>query len=30
LDEMDQSHTDYGVGTGSKAIQRAKDRELYD
>ena len=30
LDEMDPSHKDYGVGTSSKAIQRAKDRELYD
>jgi len=24
---MDPSHKDYGVGTSSKAIQRAKDRE---
>lgn len=30
LDEMDPSHKDYGVGTSSKSIQRAKDRELYD
>ena len=30
LDEMDPSHKDYGVGISSKAIQRAKDRELYD
>ena len=30
LNEMDPSHKDYGVGTAGKAIQRAKDRELYD